>query len=74
MITIHDNVFQELSSFFGRACGELDQARRRQRGKDSPAHRAAVTACRQEIDAILDLYLETDPAGARQPDRPTVAA
>jgi hypothetical protein len=74
MTTIHDSVFQELSAFFGQACGELGQARQRQHGKDSPAHRAEVVRCRREIDAILDLYLETGPASARQHDRLTVAA
>jgi hypothetical protein len=39
---------------------ELDEARRRQRDKDSPGNRDAVVACLTDVDALLDSYLATD--------------
>jgi hypothetical protein len=39
---------------------ELDEARRRQRDKDSPGNRDAVVACLIDVDALLDSYLATD--------------
>jgi hypothetical protein len=34
------------------------EARREQRAKDTPRHRAAVADRRAEVDRVLDLYLE----------------
>jgi hypothetical protein len=50
---------RELHLDFARAREELDDARHRQRQKDTPDHRSAVAACLTRIDAVLDMYLET---------------
>lgn len=42
---------------FARASVELSKARRQQQSKDTPAHRVAVGAARDHVDAILDKYL-----------------
>jgi hypothetical protein len=48
----------DLNSDFAVACMVLAGARMRQKQKDTPAHREAVTTCWCRIDAVLDLYLE----------------
>ena len=42
---------------FALASVEFGKARRRQSDKDTPAHRAAVEAAQDWIDAVLDMYL-----------------
>jgi hypothetical protein len=50
-----------------RATTDLADARVRQERKDSPAHRAAVITCRDEVDFLLDLLLSAaaQPAPTR---------
>ena len=52
-----------LHADFASASQQLTHARRRQREKDTPGHRAAVLEARDRIDAVLDMYLDL-----RQPD------
>lgn len=59
MITTVDDLESVLGLDFATACRELDEARSRQRTKDSPGHRAAVSAARDRVDGVLDLYLAT---------------
>lgn len=42
---------------FATASVEVSKARSRQRDKDSPAHRDAVTVALGRVDALLDMYL-----------------
>jgi hypothetical protein len=58
MTSVIDTLPAELHVDFTRARGELADARRRQRQKDTPDHRSAVAACLTRIDAVLDMYLE----------------
>jgi hypothetical protein len=51
-----------LEDDFGLASCEWAEARSRQRRKDTPANRAAVTECGARIDAVLDMYLDARPA------------
>jgi hypothetical protein len=52
-----EDLHHELLRDFVQACSEFSQARRQQRAKDSPAHRAAVLDSRARVDAVLDMYL-----------------
>ncbi len=60
----------ELEADFSRARERLVEARLRQQAKDTPLHRAAVAACRAEIDMVLDLYLTVVAAPAELPAAP----
>jgi hypothetical protein len=62
----------ELEADFGRTRERLIEARLRQQMKDTPPHRAAVAACRAEIDIVLDLYLTVFAAPAELPAAPAV--
>jgi hypothetical protein len=53
---------EEIRRDFVRGCFALDEARRRLAVRDSPDHRDAVVDCREQIDAVLDMYLAF-PAG-----------
>ena len=44
---------------FAVTSGKWSEARSQQQRKDTPAHRAAVAAWTDRIDAVLDMYLET---------------
>jgi hypothetical protein len=55
--SIADSLRRELLSDFAQACTEFAEARRQQRAKDTPAHRAAVLDSRARVDAVLDMYL-----------------
>jgi hypothetical protein len=44
---------------FSAARSRLAEARRLQRQKDTPAHRASVAARLAEMDAVLDAHLAT---------------
>jgi hypothetical protein len=51
-----------LEADFARARRAWSQARVRQAGKDTPAHRAAVAEAAARIDAVLDMHLEARAA------------
>jgi hypothetical protein len=51
------DLHEQLAVDLAGACADLDAARLRHAQKDTPAHRAAVGACRARIDALLDLRL-----------------
>jgi|1185.fasta_scaffold691851_2 hypothetical protein len=59
MTTICDSLVDQITGDFTQACAELAKARHNQRVKDTPAHRAAVADCRAQVDAVLDLFLDT---------------
>jgi len=59
MTTMCDSLADQIAGDFTRTCAELAKARHHQRQKDTPAHRAAVADCRAQVDAVLDLFLET---------------
>lgn len=59
MTAVLYSLSRELHLDFTRAREELDDARQRQRQKDTPDHRSAVAACLTRIDAVLDMYLES---------------
>jgi hypothetical protein len=54
---ILDSVRHQLRLDFARACTKFIEARRQQRTKDTPAHRAAVGERHARIDTVLDMYL-----------------
>ena len=56
--TTHDPRAAHRESF-SAARSRLAEARRLQRQKDTPAHRASVAARLAEIDAVLDAHLAT---------------
>jgi hypothetical protein len=51
------DLHEQLAVDLAGVCADLDAARLRHAQKDTPAHRAAVAACRARIDALLDLHL-----------------
>jgi hypothetical protein len=53
-----ENLLTVLSTDFAAACAGFALARSKQRGKDTPDHRAAVAEARDRVDAVLDIYLE----------------
>ncbi|MGY1638691.1 hypothetical protein ACI78V_18755 [Geodermatophilus sp. SYSU D00742] len=73
MTTTTTGVHEQLLDDLAGACADLDAARLRQAQKDTPTHRADVAACRERIDALLDLHLSLGggpvlrpaPAGCR---------
>ena len=65
MIATTTDVRLDLELDFGAARARWIDARRSQREKDTPGSRAAVTANREEIDRVLDLYLELSRAPLR---------
>jgi hypothetical protein len=52
-----DDLLTVLGQDFAAACRELARARHLRRGKDTPAHRAAVAQACDRIDWVLDVYL-----------------
>ena len=56
MIPTADSVLDSIHLEFELACLDLAEARRVQRSKDSLAARARVTACREKVDALLDMW------------------
>lgn len=44
---------------FELLCADLARAKEEVRRKDTPAARARVTACRDQVDAVLDLSNDT---------------
>jgi hypothetical protein len=52
--SLHD----ELSAEFQAGCRDWNRARAHANLKDSPANRAAIDTARDNIDAVLDLWLE----------------
>ena len=63
MSAIAEDVRTTHRDSFSRARTRLAEARRRQRDKDTPAHRAAVAARLAEIDAVLDAHLSAQRRG-----------
>ena len=63
MIHTADHVRTAHVDGFSRATHRLAEARQQQRQKDTPAHRAAVTARLAEVDAVLDAHLEAQRRG-----------
>ena len=57
--TTHDPRAASNRESFSAARSRLAEARRLQRQKDTPAHRASVAARLAEIDAVLDAHLAT---------------
>ena len=58
-MTATDGVLEIIPVEFELACLDLAQARSVQSGKDSPTSRARVQACRERVDALLDLWNAT---------------
>jgi|tagenome__1003787_1003787.scaffolds.fasta_scaffold20071775_1 hypothetical protein len=52
----------ELQADLVQARSDLDEARLRRLGKDTPDHRAAVLEVRGRIDALLDMWLDVAAA------------
>jgi hypothetical protein len=71
-MTITDDDFSEvLMVDFGHARKALVEARRRHQQKDTAAYRSAVRECQEQIDRVLDMYLEVVSSRARDDDRRT---
>jgi hypothetical protein len=64
MTTLQADLAECLGLDFSLACQDLEQARQRQRDKDSPGHRAAVAECLARIDSHLDMWLDLHPVRA----------
>jgi hypothetical protein len=60
--TTPDDLQTTLAQDFRTVCQEFTEAREQRAGKDTPAHRTAVTESLSRIDALLDMYLETRTA------------
>jgi hypothetical protein len=58
MTVVEDDLAVQIHADLSRIRGELTQARHRQRQRDSGPNRAAVAACRDRMDVVLDLLLE----------------
>ena len=56
MPLVRDDLATTLLVDLSRVGLDLARARERLRYKDTPAHRAAVAACREQADALLDMY------------------
>jgi hypothetical protein len=68
MISTADDAFSaadDLATVLGldlcTARDDLDKARFQRDCKDTPSNRAAVTAARDRIDALLDMYQQARP-------------
>ncbi len=59
MTIVRDHLVDQISVDFVEACAELARAQLRRQEKDSRTNRAAVATCHAQIDAVLDLFLET---------------
>jgi hypothetical protein len=55
MDTVADSLLDTIQLEFEFACQELALAKLSRRGKDTPAARARVAACREWLDALLDM-------------------
>lgn len=60
MTITYNSLIGQITDDFTQACAELAQARLHQRLKDSKANRSAVAEWRDKIDALLDMFLETE--------------
>ena len=60
MTTISVSHADNLQRDFSQAHAQLLQARRHQAEKDTPTNRAAVAQWLAFIDALLDMYLDTE--------------
>jgi hypothetical protein len=57
-MTIVDDLRAELAGDFAVTRLELIEARRRHREKDTPDNRALVASCQEQLDRVLDMYLD----------------
>ncbi|HEX2074864.1 MAG TPA: hypothetical protein VHF92_13855 [Geodermatophilus sp.] len=56
MTTMADSLLDTIHLEFDLACQDLAQAKLAQRTKDTLAARAQVAACRDRVDALLDMW------------------
>ena len=62
-----DTLWSTLLVDFAAASVELSKDRSRQRDKDTPDHRDAVTVALGRVDALLDMYLAARDRLPRDP-------
>jgi hypothetical protein len=63
MTTACDSLADELRHDFSHARGQLAEARLHQEEKDTTDSRAAIAQWLSLIDAVLDMYLDTNAPG-----------
>ncbi len=56
MTTMADSLLDTIHLEFDLACQDMAQAKLAQRTKDTLAARARVAACRDRVDALLDMW------------------
>jgi hypothetical protein len=62
MTVLQDTLEGEVLLDLSEVSVQLAEARRHQEERDCAANRAAVAECRAQLDALLDLLLETSPS------------